>query len=88
MKTNDSNFRGQNRSRDESGLCNYVQNTGDSGFTRFRCLYFHIRSGVRSMKYPICGQFLRPITYVEPSPHLSENVIEMISLSQRTLVPY
>jgi hypothetical protein len=88
MKTNDSNFRGHNRSRDESDLCSYVQITGDSGFARFRCLYFHILSVVRSMKYPIYGQFLRPITYVEPSPHLSENAIQMISLGQRTLAPF
>jgi hypothetical protein len=31
-------------------------------------------------QYPICGRIFNPITCIEPSPGLSGNVIQMISL--------
>jgi hypothetical protein len=56
-------------------------NTGDSRYTRFNYPCFRISAVLfqcyEEHQYPIRGQILNPITCVESSPRLSENVVRL-----------
>jgi hypothetical protein len=66
---------------------NHPSNAGDSRFMRFHYLHFHTSMVLfqyyEEDQYHIRGQILKLITCVEPSPGLSLNVMQMISLASK-----
>jgi hypothetical protein len=62
----------------------YGRDRVDSCNTRFRCLRFRISAVLFQYyehQYPTRSQILKPITCVKPSPRLSGNAMQMISLA-------
>jgi hypothetical protein len=75
--------------QDRTRLLHYasVSYTVDSRYTLFRYPRFRISAVLfqyyEENQYPIRGKFLKPLTWVEPTRGLSENVMQMISLASK-----